>query len=400
MIAHGLAFVNGRTSKLLSSWPRTDNLVCFPRAGRQLNAFYDGRSLKFFYGNNPQTGKTVFTCESSDVVTHELGHAILDTWRPDLWTVQSVEILAFHESFGDILAILAAFARNELIDFVLAETGGDLKKSNVVSRLAEEMGAAIYASLNRQADSLRNAVNDFKYTPPEQLPYNPLDGLGSEPHNFSRLFTGAFYDMLAFRHQQLVQEGQTPHFALEMARDQCSFILFNGLLNAAVQPRFFESVVRGMMAENVKRGNLCAEAISHAFGSRNMLPSAFAANEGFAIKMDGDDVIANSDEHGTIARIGGVKQVKLAEEMIMVQSHNPLYGIDIDIPNEHYVEFDKNGNLKVEVPVKRDEALVSAKFCLDYLNSNDKVSFTDNSKEFSVVDGKLVRNFICCRCRH
>jgi hypothetical protein len=42
------------------------------------------------------------------VVCHELGHAILDALKPQLFNVASTEAGAFHEAFGDISAILCA----------------------------------------------------------------------------------------------------------------------------------------------------------------------------------------------------------------------------------------------------------------------------------------------------
>ena len=51
---------------------------------------------------------TVFSGESPDVVAHELGHAVLDSLKPALFELASIEAAAFHESFGDMSAILTA----------------------------------------------------------------------------------------------------------------------------------------------------------------------------------------------------------------------------------------------------------------------------------------------------
>src|SRR5258708_3941297 len=74
--------------------------------GIDLNAFYDREGLKFFHGS--AAGRTVFSGESPDVVCHELGHAILDSLKPQLFDAASIEVAAFHESFGDMSAILSA----------------------------------------------------------------------------------------------------------------------------------------------------------------------------------------------------------------------------------------------------------------------------------------------------
>ena len=67
-------------------------------AGVDLNAYYDRRGLSFFHDTVGRT--TVYSGESPDVVCHELGHAVLDALRPELWDAMSVEVAAFHESFG------------------------------------------------------------------------------------------------------------------------------------------------------------------------------------------------------------------------------------------------------------------------------------------------------------
>lgn len=72
--------------------------------GEDLNAYYDRVGLRFFHGSAGK--KTVYSGESPDVVCHEMGHAILDSIRPELWDAASAEIAAFHESFGDMSAIL------------------------------------------------------------------------------------------------------------------------------------------------------------------------------------------------------------------------------------------------------------------------------------------------------
>src|SRR5215469_3204017 len=61
--------------------------------GIDLNAFYDREGLKFFHGS--AAGRTVFSGESPDVVCHELGHAVLDSFKPQLFDAASIEVAAF-----------------------------------------------------------------------------------------------------------------------------------------------------------------------------------------------------------------------------------------------------------------------------------------------------------------
>jgi hypothetical protein len=167
--------------------------------GEDFNAFYDRAALQFFHGNTPQ-GQVVYSGESPDVVSHEFGHAVLDAIRPQLWDAASAEVAAFHESFGDMSAILAALQVPSLRDDVLGSTGGRVDRPSRVSRLAEQLGWAIrtFAPSGVEADCLRNASNAFFYRDPVMLPSRaPASSLSSEPHSFSRVFTGAFLSALA-----------------------------------------------------------------------------------------------------------------------------------------------------------------------------------------------------------
>jgi hypothetical protein len=165
--------------------------------GADLNAYYDRNALNFFHG--PLPGGTCYSGESPDVVCHEMGHAVLDAFKPELWNVASHEAAAFHESFADISAIVSAIQLPSLRTAILSDTGGHLYQNSRLSRLAEQLGAAIRAQQPDAVDPdcLRNAVNSFTYEDPIDLPQlAPASRLSSEPHSFSRLFTGAFFESL------------------------------------------------------------------------------------------------------------------------------------------------------------------------------------------------------------
>ena len=142
--------------------------------GVDLNAYYARtdfpaedikQGLSFFHDTvrDVTTGRnvTVFSGESPDVVAHELGHAVLDTLKPVLFEIASIEAAAFHESFGDMSAILTALQLPTVRQAVLEETDGNLRRNSSVSRVAEQLGFAIRqrspSAVDR--DSLRNAAN-------------------------------------------------------------------------------------------------------------------------------------------------------------------------------------------------------------------------------------------------
>lgn len=397
-IAHGLKLVHKNSEKPLAKWSRTQNLVIMPRAGVQLNAYYDGHSLRFFYTKHGT--KVVFTCESVDIVSHELGHAILDSFRPDLWSSASLEVMGFHESFGDMMSILVALWHEEIIDYVIRETGGDLRKHNAVSRIAEEMGAAAYPNLKRSEPALRNAINDFKYVNPGTLPsHAPVDKLAKESHSFSRVFTGAFYDFVCFQYETNCQKTDKKD-ALRIARDEAATRLLGAITIAAASPRFYDSIARAMLIVDGNMGKQCSDNLTKAFGGRGILSSTPMTSRPMAFKMDGKDSKIFQHKYGSTVRVSGAKSLRLMDHMAVAQSENQLYAINVDIPNEHYLEYDDKGRLKLELPAAKDEVLSSVKLCLDFLSEEKKVAFepeVEPEKEFSVVDGKLKRNYICNR---
>jgi hypothetical protein len=218
-----------------------------------LNAYYDRKGLHFFHGT--ANGTTVYSGESPDVACHELGHAVLDALKPQLWDAMSAEVAALHESFGDMSAMLTALQLKSVREEVIAETAGKLDRSSRLSRLAEQLGWAIRQghpdAVDR--DCLRNAANSFFYSDPMTLPPSaPATQLSSEPHSFSRIFTGAFLEILAgmFRTQTKKDEA-----ALLVAAQDAATILINGIKASPVVPTYYSQVAAHMLDVDVAQFN-------------------------------------------------------------------------------------------------------------------------------------------------
>ena len=244
--------------------------------GVDLNAFYDREGLKFFHGS--AAGRTIFSGESPDVVCHELGHAVLDSLKPQLFDAASIEVAAFHESFGDMSALLSALQLPSVREGVLAETGGVLGRASRISRLAEQLGWAIRQSVPSavEPDCLRNAVNTFFYRDPDTLPTTAsAASLSSEPHSFSRLFTGAFFEgldgMLA------TTNAKDEAALLQVSRDMGA-ILVEGIRDASVVPTFFSQVAATMLG--VAASQFSAQgyeaALRSGFVRHGILPPSMA----------------------------------------------------------------------------------------------------------------------------
>ena len=256
-------------------WHAGRPLVVDLDAGNDLNAYYDRQELCFFHAT--VRGVTVYSGESPDVLCHELGHALLDAIRPQLWNTASIEVASFHEAFGDISAMLSALELPSVREDVLAGTGGRLSRASRVSRLAEQLGWAI-RQLHPDAvdpDCLRNAVNSFFYRQPESLPpMAPASALSSEPHSFSRVFTAAWLESLA----GMADARGTGADALKSAALDAGRLLVGAVSAARIASNYFAQVAAGLLGadERLTKGAYGA-AIRRAFVGRGILSMSSAA---------------------------------------------------------------------------------------------------------------------------
>jgi hypothetical protein len=254
--------------------------------GVDLNAFYarddfppEGikQGLSFFHDTIREVGTnrplTVFSGESPDVVAHELGHAVLDTVKPALFEVASIEAAAFHESFGDLTAILTALQLPAVRQAVLEETDGNLRRNSSVSRVAEQLGFAIRqrspAAVDR--DSLRNAANSFLYVDPLTLPSSGSAAqLTRAPHNFSRVFTGAFLEALGG--MVLVLADRPGADDVEEAAADMGRLMVRAVADAPVSTRFFQAVAEQLVvADGALFNGKYGQALTSAFIRRNLM---------------------------------------------------------------------------------------------------------------------------------
>jgi hypothetical protein len=268
-LGRALTFWNDRVGKGVK-WrgPADDGklaaLPVFLDAGVDLNAYYDRHALNFFH--DTVAGRTVYTAESPDVVTHELGHAVLDAIRPELWSTMATECAAFHESFGDMSALLVALQQPDYCASVLQATGGRLSRTSRLSRVAEELGWAIrqrYPS-SVDPDSLRNAANAYFYRDPDLLPASsPASSLSREPHNFSRVFTGAFLETIAG--MVLARDGK-PATQTPIAAQHAGDLLVAAVRAAPVVTDYFSEVAGAMVRAAAARfDGLYVQAVRTAF---------------------------------------------------------------------------------------------------------------------------------------
>lgn len=255
--------------------------------GVDLNAFYSRGGgqfppgLSFFH--DTANGVTCFSAESPEVACHELGHAVLDALRPQLFHVAFTEAAAMHESVGDISAILSTLQLPSVRLDVIAATGGRVGRNSRVSRVAEQLGLAI-RQLRPDAvdrDALRNAANSFFYRDPQQLPPRaPASMLSSAPHSFSRVFTGAFLEILAGVFFAQGNPGSEQQLA--DSTTIAGQLLVAAILSAPVVPSYYAQVAAHFLVADTNRfGGRFRDIIKGAFVRRGIL-SLDAAASGLA----------------------------------------------------------------------------------------------------------------------
>jgi hypothetical protein len=280
--------------------------------GQDLNAFYNRQTFSFFH----QTfgGTTFFSGASTDVVAHEVGHGLLDSVRPDFFSVNFLEVGALHEAFGDCMALLTGLADNETRVKLLA-AASDLRKKNFLESTAEDLSEGIRRfNPNHNAAEPRHAFNKFQFQIPSTLPSTGGPGkLINEVHSFGMLFSGCFWDVIA----NIFAAGASHNeAALASAAALAGKILIAGVKGAVITPRFLQSVGRAMvLADESLHGGANRDHIRDAFQAHNIL---LGANAMIAPSMllDGaapkGKTLSPATHKDLKARLGAVRGAKMS----------------------------------------------------------------------------------------
>lgn len=149
-------------------------LRIYPHALRTANAYYSPEKVALLFGyfaaegeqlNSSSAGSMVFTCLSSDIIAHEMSHALLDGLHRRFQEASNPDVPAFHEAFSDIVALFQHFELTELVAFEIGKTRGLVTASNLLGGLAKQFGEG-----SGRAGPLRNYLDaagaelDYKTT--------------------------------------------------------------------------------------------------------------------------------------------------------------------------------------------------------------------------------------------
>lgn len=378
----------------IKKWSSTNFLKVEPVAGVDLNAYYDRASLKFFYYRHK--GKNTYFSDSADIITHELGHAVLDAIRPDFWSVSYLEIWSFHEAFADIVALFNLMNYDLAISNTLKETNNNLKISNNISKLAEEVGILIRAITNDVSylpNALRDpAIENFKYVDPNNLSQKtPNDKLAAECHSFGRVFSNAWYEIFVRIYNYNISQKLTPIIAFKNARDIAFSSLIQAIPNTARVTNYYSTIARAMIAVGQSKGPIYSKIMSEVFLEWNILSDIKTLSDTswkqviFSLKKQ-DLVFKNSKS--TIVCVKNPKILKLSE-IPMVSTMSLSQDIEIEAPNDEFYEFDKKGNLIFEIRQSDAEIKKSVELSLSSISED-----IGKDKMWNIENNRLIRKFI------
>jgi len=143
----------------------TPRLTIRPHALRRANAYYSPDEVALLFGyfeasadqpGEQVPGSRIFTALSYDIVAHEMTHALLDGMHHHYLEPTNPDVLAFHEGFADLVALLQRFTLRDLLRQEIARARGDLEAETVLGKLAVQFGRG-----SGRGGALRSAIGQF-----------------------------------------------------------------------------------------------------------------------------------------------------------------------------------------------------------------------------------------------
>lgn len=175
------------------------HLTVRPHALRQANAFYSPQEVALLFGyfeagaNDPgdyMPGSRVYSCLSHDIIAHETTHAILDGMHRRFNEATNPDVLALHEGFADIVALMQHFTIPRVLEQEIARTRGDIEAESMLGSLAVQFG---YATGGRGA--LRNAIGRMENGVWKRFAPDPSDlQKRLTPHSRGAVLVAAVFD--------------------------------------------------------------------------------------------------------------------------------------------------------------------------------------------------------------
>lgn len=168
-----------------------------PHALQAANAYYSPPDVALQFGFFPAPpggrqipGSPVYTCLAHDIVVHETTHAILDGMYRRFNEPSNVDVLAFHEGFADIVALLQQFSITELLYQEIMQSAGNLEAETMLGKLAIQLGETTHGN-----GALRSAIGsmvDGQWR--RAVPDPTAFARTTSPHARGAILVGAMFD--------------------------------------------------------------------------------------------------------------------------------------------------------------------------------------------------------------
>jgi hypothetical protein len=141
-------------------------LTVRPHALWQANAYYSPQEVALLFGyfeaaaddpGDHVPGSRIYSCLSHDIIAHETTHAVLDGMHRRFNEPTNPDVLALHEAFADIVALMQHFTIPEILESEIKRTRGDLETESMLGSLAIQFGRATGGH-----GALRNAIGKME----------------------------------------------------------------------------------------------------------------------------------------------------------------------------------------------------------------------------------------------
>jgi hypothetical protein len=245
--------VDGRLE--LNPWSIADGA----RAGYGFLEFGTGMHGGQFNNNGP-------LWSNFDIIAHEFGHSVVfgkmkfprnmtptTEWYSAENKTNNRDFLAFHESCGDLVAIVSSLHHRKVVDHLLANAGDNLAAANIVSNVGElgKRSAIRYASNTRK-------MSEFNGKPADV-----------DVHALSEVLTGAVYAATVDAYKN-ARRKKSAAAAVQQARDWLGRVLAGTWSRLSPDGLTFRKVRDAMIeADATLKGNM-ERALVAQFRSRGI----------------------------------------------------------------------------------------------------------------------------------
>ncbi|MCR4784196.1 MAG: hypothetical protein K6A35_06725 [bacterium] len=344
-----------------------EKISLFADKGEKMNAYYTrlfGGSLNFFHSTDPLSKEKFYTGSSGEVISHEVGHAILDGQRPWFMLSFNADTQGFHEAFADSTALFMSTQSDETCQLAAQQCGGDLRQDNCLANCAEQFGQVINKRIGTDVTGgnyLRTFRHDYKWQDPSTVPAKPDADhpITTEMHDWSQIFTGAQYDILTDITARNIREGMDPAQAIKAAGRESMEILAGAVKTSPERDASYRDMAMCMLkydAENNDGRN--HDVILDNMIKRNILQEgddtptaadmqAMSSSENVTVTLSGPEYgmfsgaeVTGSSRHGAPSLLKDLKNLIKNGSILYTEPNQSVTKEDL---------FDRNGNAYVGV---------------------------------------------------